>query len=140
MDVYEDVNWAPLRRERRIFGLSAGTALGIIAGIVFWRTGAFLLLPALFAGASALLVITGICAPRILLWPYRIWMAVLAPVAFIFQCFLLTIFFFAVLSPLAVVLRLMGRDKLRVKSDSEVVSYWKTCERIEDVRRYFRQY
>lgn len=138
--IYEHIDWNPDARALRLFGWSAGGALAVLTLVVSWRTGSFVLPARVLAMASGVLLILGTAYSPCLFWVYRCWMAATVPVGVGIQVLLLCVFFYVVLTPVALVMRLMGRDPLRRRFDEAASSYWIPCRHHGDRRRYFRQY
>jgi hypothetical protein len=94
----------------RQFGLSIGAVL-IVAAIYFWwrdRAAA-----AQVAGALGLvLLLLGRFRPGLLRYPSAVWWKLAAVLAFVNSRIILTLIFIAVLVPLGLVWRLIGRDPL----------------------------
>ena len=105
-----------------------------------WKRGgeltaasAALLATALFLG------VPGILHPPWVRPLYRLLMTITRPIGHVVGVALLAVIFFMVLTPLALVLRLTGRDPLRLRrplSDSLWIKRWTD----DDVRQYLRQY
>jgi len=68
------------------------------------------------------------------------WMILAFPIGWVVSKLLLLVLYFIVLTPVAVLFRLMGRDLLKRRLDSGHSSYWITKEQPRDIRRYLRQY
>jgi hypothetical protein len=101
----------------RSFGLSVGGVCAAI-GVVSWWRGHDLVGPTL-GGAGMLLVIFGLVMPRMLQAPNRVWWRFAQVIGWINARVLLSVFFFAVLSPVGIVMRLLGRNPLRTpRSDT----------------------
>lgn len=64
------------------------------------------------AGVGALLAVLGTRAPAVLVVPSRIWWRFSHALGWINSRLLLTLFFFAILTPVGLLFRLMGRDVL----------------------------
>ena len=78
-------------------------------------------------GVSGLFLILALAAPRALVLPNMLWMKlgtllhmIVSPVVMV------------AVVPTAVILRLMGRDPLRLKLDKKAASYWQKREPRED--------
>lgn len=54
----------------------------------------------------------------------RVWRRIFSPLIEALSPIAIAILFFAVLTPAALVMRLMGRDPLRLRLDRSVPSYW----------------
>ena len=70
---------------------------------------------------------------------YRAWMAVAGVLGRINGAILLTLFYVLMLCPIALVMRLLGRDELRLRR-KPVETYWEPKSLPEDPRAYFNQY
>jgi hypothetical protein len=112
----------PDRKELRNFGLSLGVVCLIWAGILWWR-GQDAALPWLL-GAAPVLALLALTVP-IALWPiHRVWMPVAKGIARALTWLLLTLTFYLVFTPYAIVLRLRGKDPLDRGFEKDRVSYW----------------
>jgi hypothetical protein len=125
--------------ELRRFGLVVGTGFACVGAFWIWR-GKFAHVSPVFVGIGALLLAAAAIAPRTLALPHRAWMALGDRLGVVMTHVILFILFFAVVTPIAVVLRLAGRDLLgrREKSRS---SYWTDYSpRQRDRRHYEKMY
>ena len=131
---------APGRKDLRSFAWVVGGAF-----VVLWAVLAYLL-PALIdkggshpalAAIGVALALVGTVAPKILKPLYYGWMSLALTLGFVMTRVLLTIFFFLVLTPVGLVMKLLGRDPLERKLDPEGASYWIDKEYlISDRSRY----
>lgn len=108
-------------RDLRKFGLAVGG--------VFLLLGALLLLrhrPAWpwFITPGALLMLFGLLAPRALKVVYVPWMALAFTMGLVVSTVVLMVCYFGIITPLAVVGRLCGKDFLAEKLDPKAKSYW----------------
>ena len=116
----------------RSFGLSVG-GVSVALGAVSWWRGHAVLGPALIA-AGMVLVIFGLAAPRLLRAPNRIWWRFAQVMGWINARVLLTVFFYVVLSPVGIIMRLLGRNPLRTPHSST------TWSKVDAHRRGPRHY
>jgi hypothetical protein len=138
--IYEELVWTPVVAERRRFGFGAGAGFATLGLLLAWRS-AGLTTGAGVAGTVGLaLLAAALLCPAALLWPYRIWMGIVTPIAFVLQRLLLSVFFYFVLTPVGLVMRFCGRDPLKQGFDPAAPSYWEPSRSHRDLRRYFRQY
>jgi len=117
-----------LNRRGNIKG-SSDRSFGLVVGGIFLLIGCWPLLHALpprwyLVGPAGLLVIAGMVAPSVLAPLNRAWMKlglllhrVVAPV-------LMGIVFFGVVLPIALFMRLRGKDFLRLRLERDATSYW----------------
>ena len=98
------------------FGVSVGGVLLLIAAFLMWRGriagGQW------SGGVGALLVGLGLLAPRLLKWPSALWWKLAMALGYVNARVILTIAFLLVLTPIAFVWRLIGRDPLGKRRES----------------------
>ena len=108
-------------RELRKFGLVMTVPLAIIGGLLFWRER-----PAApyFIGLAAFFLVTGLAVPIVLLPIEKAWMALAKVLSIVVTYILLTVTFFVMITPLALLLKLIRKDLLSLKLTSNPESYW----------------
>lgn len=109
------VHRGPANPERS-FGISVGIVLLLIAAYQWWRGG--LVAAQIFAVIGAPLLVLGVIYPTLLKWPSALWWKVAAVLGFINAQVILTILFALVLTPIALLWRLLGRDPLTRRRQS----------------------
>jgi len=108
-------------RDLRQFGLLVG---GILAGI-----GILLALRGrgwypLFLGAGTLLILLGLVMPRALQYMHRAWMTLAILLGWVMTRVVLAVAFFCIITPLGLMLRLMGKDLLALKKKQGADTFW----------------
>ncbi len=99
--------------KERSFGVSVGGVLLLVAAALWWRgriTNAEIL-----GGMGAVLVVLGLTAPRLLKYPSAVWWKFAMILGHVNARIILTIAFLVVLTPVALIWRLIGRDPLAIK-------------------------
>lgn len=81
-----------------------------------------------FLVAAGAFLLTGHIADRLLRPLYMIWMKLAFFLGWINARLILGIFFYLVMTPIGIVLRLTGRDLLDRRVDRRAASYWKKRE------------
>jgi hypothetical protein len=76
------------------------------------------------AGAAAVMLILALVAPGVLEPANRLWMKLGLLLGRIVNPIILSLMFFLVFTPIALLMRLFGRDLLRLHGDSRTASYW----------------
>ena len=71
---------------------------------------------------------------------YMLWYFLGCCVGIVMGNVLFAAFFYFVLTPMGLVMRLVGRDPLRRKIDRSTPSYWQAAEKVADLKRYYRQF
>ena len=108
-------------KELRSFGLVVGGAFGLIGAWPGLRHG---LPPRLWALAlGGALAALGVAWPRSLTHPYRWWMAAAEMLGAINTRVILGVLFYGLFTPLALILRLLGKDPMRRALAPEADSY-----------------
>jgi hypothetical protein len=82
----------------------------------------------------------GLVKPALLRWVFIAWMVLAFPIGWLVSLVLLLVLFYGIFTPVALVLRLRGRDALRLKRPADLTSFWLGKDTPLDVRSYFRQY
>jgi hypothetical protein len=134
-----DINWNPPPKFLRHFAwmLSGILALaGVWCAYRFedWRPAAVVLAAALMIG------LIGWRSPSALRWLYVGWSCAAFPVAWVVSHLLLAGVYYLVITPIGLMLRLLGHDLLGLKIDRSAESYWTPRQTTEDRQRYFRQF
>ena len=110
------------RQSNRSFGLMFGAALIVLTGIL-WLLFGTLLMTTLIAAAA--FVVFALLAPGLLLPLNRIWAAFGARLGWLNNHVVLGLFFFLLMTPMAVVMRLFGWDPMKIRRRRDSSSgYW----------------
>lgn len=120
----------------RSFGLGAGAILFVLAGVAWWRDAEAV--PTILGSLGAAALLLSIAAPRLLHWPNRLWWQFAQALGWFNSRLLLALFFALVITPVGVVLRLAGRNPLRLRSRT---TGWRTfSSRHRDSMHFERLY
>lgn len=112
-------------RAVRRFGYLMGSIALIAALWLTWRAGWTPSRAALLtAGCGLLLAATGLVLPGLLRPLYRLWMMLAVVLGFVMTRIILTVVFFAVVTPIGLVMRVLGRDPLVKQPDPQADTYW----------------
>ena len=112
------------KKELREFGLTIGVILVILGGVAVWRGKSAY--PYLLGTGMALIVL-GLIKPEILKIPQKIWMAVAVIIGFFMSRVILSVLFYAVITPIGFLTKIFGKDILDQRIDRHASSYWKAC-------------
>jgi len=113
-------------RDLRKFGLMVGGVFVLLGGWFLFRNkpaGPYFLIP------GVVLVLFGFVAPRALKVVYIAWMSLALTMGLLVSTVVLTLFYFIVITPLALAGRLLGKDFLSEKLDPNAKSYWLARDR-----------
>ncbi len=133
------IDWNPTRQTLRTFAIGLVVLACAYAGWHAWQ-GHLTSQRAWLCGVTGTLGVIGVIAPPLLRWTYVAWMVVVFPIGWcVFQVMLATLFF-GVITPLGLIMKLLGRDPLRLRADPNATTYWTERPPADDPRRHFRQY
>ena len=135
-----EIEWHPTGRQLRVFGVS-GLLASIVAAVVLllvWGVVLFWALLVLATGAAIFLC--SFVSPRAARILYIGLTLVAMPIGMVVSLVLLAGFYFLLLTPLAIIFRLMGRDPLHRRFDPTAESYWVPHRPSETMERYFHQF
>ncbi len=119
----------PPRQTDRAFGLTMAGALAVLSGIVWYASGQ---LPTVLSIVATGFLISALATPGLLLPLNRLWQAFAMHLSKVSNLLILGIFFFLVLVPAGLIIRVVGRDPLRRSRAPEAKSYWSPVERQTD--------
>ena len=108
----------------RAFGCTVGTILMVIGAAKAFAAGGILLVQCLILVAGALLLLLGIFAPSRLSGLNRAWLKVGGVLAKMVNPIVLALLFFVVFTPMAFVMRMLGKRPLRLVPDPAAATYW----------------
>lgn len=111
--------------ELKKFGLTMTTAFVLLGGLLLWRGklwGIYLLY------AATVFLILEVIAPKALGPIEKVWLAFGEKIGAVMSVVILSIAFYLVLTPLGLILRLLGKDLLSIKLDPKRESYWEPAE------------
>lgn len=138
------MTWADIQRNPSIKTLRqfAGVWLVFFLALAAYQ-GWYRNKPGWGLGLAVLAVVVGgpgLLFPKILRPIYVGWMMLVFPIGWTVSQIMLLLMFYGIITPIAFVLRLKGRDPLARKRAPDRPSFWIPKETPADLRRYFRQY
>ena len=134
-----DINLHPSERILRQFAAAWVLVLSGLAANQWLMRGnariaaALLVLAVLVGGA-------GLVRPRAVRWLFVSSTVAAFPIGWVVSQVMLVVLFIGVITPVALMFRLQGRDRLSRKPTPGQTSYWKPKITTEDIGRYLRQY
>ena len=127
------------RRQLRQF--AAALMVFVSAAVALrWRRLGQVGAPAMLAAlVGYVLGVTGLVAPRTIAWLYVALSTITRPIGRVLSEVMLLILYFGVVTPIAALGRLAGRDRLQRRLGLGNESYWVSRPRVSDISQYFRQ-
>ena len=123
----------PDHTELRKFALILGGAFLALGAFAWYRDSAaalYLLVP------GSLVLVVGLALPAAIRWLFFVWMAIGLVLGTIVTSIILTLIFFVAITPIGLVMRLLGKDPLQRELDADAASYWIPRTPVEDRERY----
>ncbi len=108
-------------KELREFGFVVGGVIVVVSGISYWRHGAVLWG---WPAAGATLVVLGAVFPAVLRPLQKVWMALALVMGAVMSRVIISLIFFVVVTPLALIMRAQGKQFLGRGIDPSAASYW----------------
>jgi len=124
-----EFDWTPSDRKLREFGFFALIGFGILGFILAHRLHSFeergpWTWPMIAWALAVTCPIVGLLAPSFLRPLFLVLSLMAFPIGLIVGTFILTVLYFGLFTPLAVLFRIFGRDALRLRGDEKATSYW----------------
>lgn len=121
-EIFEEIGvLSPKKKDLRNLGLVFLAALGLIGGFMIWRGrlwGPYIL------GLGVLFGLWGLVWPAGLKWVHRVWLSLAIVMGAVVSRLILLILFYGMVTPIGLIMRLLGKDLLDLKMDGQA-SYWK---------------
>jgi Saxitoxin biosynthesis operon protein SxtJ len=134
-----DLNLNPSKRELKIFSLGALVFLTIVAWLV-WRKSGSTTAVAILVALGVAIAALGLIAPRIVRPLFIALMVINYPIGWVMTHIVMAVIFYLVVTPLAAIMKLAGRDPMERRFDRSASTYWKSRPTETDPGRYFRQF
>jgi hypothetical protein len=136
---WSDATAVPSSRKLRQF---AGIWILFFAGLALWQgwLRGHATAAVVFAALAMVAGPLGLLWPRTIRWIYTGWMIAAFPIGWVVSRLVLGLMYFGVITPVALLFRLLGRDALQRRFQPEADTYWRPKPGATDVRSYFRQF
>ena len=143
-----DLNLHPNRNTLRSFGFVALGAFGLLGGLVLWKRSVVGIPlgnaapPVAFVlwGTGLVSALCSLAVPALNRYLYVGLTLLTFPIGFVMSHVLLAIVWYLVITPVGLVMRLLGRDPLERRFEREAPTYWVDHREPQNVEEYFRQY
>ncbi|MDP4115156.1 MAG: SxtJ family membrane protein [Bacteroidota bacterium] len=121
MILQELKNIKETKKDLRKFGITIGSVILIIAMLLlyFGKTHYYV-----YGIIALLFILTGLFIPAVLKPLNKVWMGFSIILGFFTSRIILTILFYLIITPMALIFRIIGKDPLNINTDKKVSSYW----------------
>lgn len=134
------LDFNPSEKKLRQFGAAALvmlTVMGLLFGLKFdWPWSVI----SGFITAGAVIFVLSLISAKLVRPIYIALVAAGYPIGWAVSHILMAVFFYGIITPLALVFRLFGRDALNRNYKSQQETYWQDYPRADSVKRYFKQF
>jgi hypothetical protein len=133
------INLQPTDRILRQF---AGAWLLVLSGVAAnqWLMRGNPRVAAALLAAALLVGVAGLIRPPAVRWLFVGATVAAFPIGWVVSQVMLFVLFAVVITPVALLFKLRGRDRLARRGREQQASYWKPKTTTADMRRYLRQY
>ena len=135
-----EINWHPSRKELRVFAIIALIAAAVIALLLYRFRGLGIRWVAVIISLGVAVLLSSFVSLKVTRAIYLGFILATLPIGLLISFLLLAIFFFGILTPLAVIFRFIGRDPLQRTFDRDTDSYWTTHQQPDNLDRYYNQF
>ena len=143
-----EINLRPDASTLRQFGLIAIAGFGFVAAIAHFEVLIFTAglgaakpyVVGVFGGLAVYSGVFGLIFPKAVLPVYLGLTVVSYPIGFVLSYLIMGTLFFGLITPVGIIMKIIGRDPLERKLDPDAESYWLDCRPERGKESYFRQY
>jgi hypothetical protein len=135
---WSDISFKPEARMLRQFAGFWVFFLGLACWQSYSRGNTWLAV--VFASLALTVGPAGLVKPQAIRWIYVGAMLLAFPIGWLLSRVVLTILFYGVFTPIALLFRLIGRDALGLKKNGPGASYWVVKPRAAGPQDYFHQF
>lgn len=139
------LDFNPTKAQLRQFGMAGGLFTAGIALLVYYSVGHFdnlyeiegiqITLTLSIITTLMSILVPGALKPLYILLTTLTW-----PIGMIFSHLIMLFLYFIILTPVALIFKIIGRDALHRKLNRDAETYWEPAEMDIPMQRYFRQF
>ncbi len=129
----------PSTKDLRWFGCAWFPLFSAVAGWLCWR-GESPRAATVFWSLAGLSLILGAVRPRAIRPLFVGLIYLTAPIGWVVSHVVLALVYYLVLTPIGLVLRVLGRDTMKRRFEREAKTYWVSSQKERPLKSYFRQY
>lgn len=129
----------PSKKELKVFGAMLLAFFALVGGLVWWKFESRQAAQTIWT-VGAVLTLVYFSLEPLRLYVYRGWMYAAYPIGWTVSHVLLGLIFYGVITPIGLIMRLLGRDPMQRGFEPNAATYWEPREQVADVKRYFRQF
>ncbi len=135
-----EINWHPEDRQLKQFGVIALVATILLSVALHFLKGLPLEWMAVIIGFGIITFITSLVYLKATKYIFLGLTLITLPIGYVVSFVVMAVFYFLVITPVALVFRIFGRDPLNRKFKTEEATYWEDHKITTNIERYFHQF
>lgn len=135
-----EINFRPEKSQLRSFGIIAFIACGLIFAFLLLYKKVALPISAIPLFVGIIIFLSSLFSYRLTRLFYLALMFLALPFGLAISFLLMTAFYLLIITPLALLFRIAGRDALNRSFDMKAKTYWIAHRQCDSNERYFRQF
>lgn len=132
------LNLRPSGHDLRVFAACLTVLLLVLAALA-WRRDAMLTAQGLGVAAGIVLMV-GLLVPPALTWVFKATVLLTYPLGLVLSFVIMALVYFVVMTPIGLIMRVLGRDPLERRPEPALTTYWKPRDEPPEASRYLRQF
>ena len=132
-----EINKNPRQRDLRWFGVVAAAFCGLVGALFAWKFDAPVAAKVTW-GIGLGIAVVYYAVPPLRRAIYVGWMYAFWPLGWVFSHVIMGVTYYLVITPIGLILRLLGKDPMQRRFDREARTYWTPHEEVAG--RWFRQF
>ena len=133
------INKNPPKKDLTTFGLLLPAFTLLLTGMFYWRTGSFRIPQYILAFGLTLSAFYWLI-PSLRKYIYLAFTYAAFPIGFVISHLILAFTYYLVITPIGLLMRLLGRDPMHRAFDRAAPTYWLPRTQSPDPSTYFRQF
>ncbi len=135
-----EINWSPSRSQLRQFaGIWFPAFWAMVGGFAWYHAGKLPTAMGVIWAVVGVLSVAGLSNPSWIRPVFILWMKLAFPIGWIVSHLMLAAIYYLVMTPIGLLMRVLGRDPMQRRLDRAATTYWVPHEPSGDTARYFRQ-
>ena len=135
-----EVNWNPKPKDLRNFGKIALIATCLLAGLLYVLKDLAIQWLFVIICAGFIIFVCSLISLKITRLIYLALTAITLPIGTAVSFIIMAVFYYLIITPVGLLFRIIGRDSMKRKFDSNVQSYWVKYRPNKNLERYFHQF
>jgi hypothetical protein len=128
------------KKDLRNFGIIFFAAFEVFSSISFFKHGFLSFESCILSAIGIIFLLLGVFLPFTLRVPHKIWMSLAIVLGYFFTRIILLFTYFFIITPMRLLLQLLGKDLLDLQLKKTENTFWKDYETADDKERYTKMF